>query len=287
MLNKIKILLLLPFSFILKVKTYCLLLFKKRQIIKRNDNPKLIVSLTSYGKRVGRCAPYAIMSALMQKNVIIDKIILTLDKKTWNENNLPWALKKLIGLGVDVLFVEDTKSYTKLLPVLSIYQNSIIITIDDDVYYSSNMVKKLYDEHLRYPDDIITAKARVPVIHDHKINISYKYWREAEYNKEYAYIVPLGYGGILYPPNSLDKEVFNSGIFLKLAPCADDLWFWIIAVISKTRQRVINNRNIVYYPIDFMYQKINKGSALAEYNIHSNNNDRQVQALIDYYNLKL
>lgn len=285
MINKIKILLLLPLSFILKIKTYCLLLFKRRQIINRNDNPKLIVSLTSYGKRVGRCTPHAIMSVLMQKNIIIDKIILTLDKKTWNENNLPWALKKLIRLGVDVLFVEDTRSYTKLLPVLSIYQNSIIITIDDDVYYSSNIIKKLYDEHVCYPDAIIATEARVPVIHDHTISISYKYWPEAEYNKEYAYIVSLGYAGILYPPNSLNKEVFNSSVFLKLAPFADDLWFWIITVISKTRQRVINNRDITYYPIDFIYQKTHKGSALIEYNIY--NNDRQVQALIDYYNLKL
>jgi hypothetical protein len=217
--------------------------------------------------------------------VIIDKIILSLDKNTWCLENLPWSIKKLSQLGVEIRFVDDIGSYIKLLPVLSIYESSVIVTVDDDIYYSNNLIKRLYDEHLVYPNSIISGRAKVPNIIGERIISSYKYWTTAKVNYNYSYILPLGYSGVLYPPNSLSAEVFNRNVFLKLAPSADDLWFWIMGIKNGSKTRVINDTTLVYYPIDLLYQITHKNAALSDINVKMCKNDNQLKSLIDYYGI--
>jgi hypothetical protein len=275
-------------AYFLKIRTYFHLLFKTKKIINSNtEEPHLIVSLTSYGRRVRKCAQYSIMSVLMQKDIIIDKILLTLDKDNWNQNNLPWAIKRLSQLGVEILYVEDVRSYTKLLPALSLYPNSVIITIDDDIYYSNNLIKELYNAYKLNSQTIISTKAKVPKIVEGKLIPSYKDWVLAKDDDNCSNILSLGFGGILYPPNVLSSEVFNYAVFSKLAPTADDLWFWVMSILAGTKHIVINNSQIIYYPADLIYQYFHKNSALAHDNIEKNKNDEQLQLLIDYYNITL
>jgi hypothetical protein len=243
--------------------------------------------LTSYGRRVRQCAQYAIMSIFMQKGVIIDKVLLALDKDNWNQDNLPWAIKKLSQLGLEILYVEDIKSYTKLLPALSLYPNSVIVTIDDDIHYSTNLIKELYKAHKMNPQAIISTKAKMPKTIDGKLIVSYKEWAIIENKDNCPYLFPMGYGGVLYPPKALNSEVFNNTVFSKLAPTADDLWFWIMSLLAGTKHTVIDDSKIILYPIDLIYQYFYKNSTLAHDNIGKNKNDEQLQLLIDYYKINL
>jgi hypothetical protein len=281
----IKTVFLLAIALFFKVLTYYCLLFKIKKI-SPTVNPHLIVSLTSYGRRVHKCVQYAVMSVLMQKNVIIDKIVLSLDKNNWNQDNLPWAIKRLSQLGVEIMYVEDTKSYKKLLPALFAYPDSVIITIDDDIYYSNNLIKELYQAHKYNPHTIISSKAKSPYIVDDKI-IPYKNWGIVKYTDNYSGISPIGYGGVLYPPGALNKEVFNYPVFSKLAPTADDLWFWIMSLLEGTKHIVINDSKITLYPTDLIYQCFHKNSALAHDNVINNKNDVQLKSLIDHYKITL
>ena len=61
--------------------------------------PDLVVSLTSYGARVKRCAPYAVYSVLKQ-DVRPYKVILWLDETKWSMNNVPKLMKRLIRSGL-------------------------------------------------------------------------------------------------------------------------------------------------------------------------------------------
>jgi hypothetical protein len=275
-------------AYYFKMKTYILLFFLKKRIIEFNDNPHLIVSLTSYGRRVYSCVHFAIMSILLQKNITVDKVILTLDKNNWNPDNLPWSLKKLIKLGVDIFFVEDLKSYKKLIPVLSKYGDSIIVTIDDDYYYSENLIKKLYDKHQEKPNAIICNWAYVPEFID-DCPVPYLSWEKLDYKKQnsYKYIFPLGCAGVLYPAGTLPEEVCNREIFFKLAPSNDDLWFWIMAILAGTKHFMIDNNDVVLYPTDLLYQVSHRNSALYYIN-HKDNEDKDdicLKNLISHYNL--
>ncbi len=46
---------------------------------------------------------------------------------------------------------------------------------------------------------------------------------------------------MLYPPHSLDKIVTNKDLFIKLAPSADDVWFWAMALLQGTKYSVIDD----------------------------------------------
>ena len=58
-------------------------------------------------------------------------------------------------------------------------------------------------------------------------------------------IIQTGVGGVLYPPGSLKKEMIDEALFTRLAPTADDIWFWAAAVA--------NGRHII--PVPFGYNK--------------------------------
>lgn len=55
---------------------------------------ELIVSLTSFGRRVNKVVFYTLVS-LLQQTTRPNRIILWIDDKKWNENNLPKSLKNL------------------------------------------------------------------------------------------------------------------------------------------------------------------------------------------------
>ena len=87
------------------------------QLKKNGDASDIIVSLTSYGVRVEDTLPYTLYSLLRQTNMP-NRIIVWLDNVNWSEEKLPDILKKLQSLGVEFYFVEDLRSYKKLIPAL-------------------------------------------------------------------------------------------------------------------------------------------------------------------------
>jgi hypothetical protein len=46
---------------------------------------------------------------------------------------------------------------------------------------------------------------------------------------------------VLYPPNSLYKDVANENLFTELSPTNDDIWFWMMAVLNDTRIKVVKH----------------------------------------------
>ncbi len=51
-------------------------------------------------------------------------------------------------------FCDDIKSYKTLIPTLNIFEGKVIITVDDDIYYSDNMLEEMYKSYLQNPDNI-------------------------------------------------------------------------------------------------------------------------------------
>ena len=41
--------------------------------------------------------------------------------------------------------------------------------------------------------------------------------------------------GVLYPPHTLYSDVSREDLFIRLAPDADDVWFWAMAVLNGTK----------------------------------------------------
>lgn len=250
--------------------------------IKREKGERIIVSMTSYGRRMSSSIVYYSLVSALRQSVQPDKVTLWIDKTKWSEDNLPKKLKKLKSKGVEYKFCEDVRSYTKLVPALKEYPNDIIITFDDDIIYPNNTIKQLYDEYLKHPDAICCLNPlRVRVVDG--IPSKYETWTMFDNNVEDNVMVfPCGVESVLYPPNSLSQQVTDEKLFKSLCPLADDIWFWYCGCQNNTN-RIGIRKTRAAYSFDALYQYFHQGSALTHTNRFEHANDKQFKDLFEYY----
>lgn len=241
------------------------------------------VSLTSYGRRVESVVYYTLVSILKQ-TVRPQRIVLWLDD-SWSFERLPSKLQGLQKYGVEFNFCKDIKSYKKLIPSLNTSADLPIVTIDDDVMYEPKFLESLYKSYLEDPLKIHCTHALKPILKDINHFDTYVKWQDYDNNLQSGYVFPIGEGGILYPPNSLHKDVTNIDLAMSLCPNADDIWFWIMALKNGTKHKVVNLKK-TFYSFDALYQYFHKGSALTHSNAKENKNDIQLKNIIAYYDLK-
>lgn len=253
-----------------------------------DDESDVIVSLTSYGNRVSDTLPYTLYS-LLQQTRMPNRIVVWLDNINWNEENLPHVLKKLQTLGIEFYFVEDLRSYKKLIPALKMFPNNVVITVDDDLYYNEKTVEWLIDAYEGSDKRSVfgTWAYKVRVSDNHYLPYSqWKMGKAGITNGDYSLI---GCGGILYPPHIFDEEVLKVELFMELAPTADDIWFWVMEKRQSIPVRLIPQANgrlhVEVNRIDF-WDPDREGS-LYYINEVNGKNDEQFERLITYYQLSI
>ncbi len=242
---------------------------------------QLIVSLTSYPKRIEE-VKFTIYSLLNQE-VKPDKLILWLATNEFpnKENDLPEELIKFKEYGLTIQWCDITKSYKKLIPALKEYPNSLIVTADDDLFYPTNWLRKLYEEHELYPGDILAHRCR-KIAFDEKRIKKYLDWKILTDKEDAGFLnfFTTG-GGVLFPPNSLNEKVFDTGLYDKLCPTGDDIWFWSMALLNDTKTRVVgdNIHEITYVnpARDILFNK----DTLWSYN--ETHNDKQFENVLNNF----
>ena len=264
-------------------------LIPKLEPLECGNSQRYIVSLTSYGKRLTKTAPYAIVT-LLNQSVRPDKVVLWVANE--DRANVPAIMKKLTEKGLEIRYCEDTRSYKKLIPAIAAFPGDCIITADDDIFYPHNWFEQLMAEHGKNPQKIVCHRAHgITVDEDHN-PLPYGKWNRCiepgKYKTHEPNIFPTGIGGILYPQGCLHENAANKELFTTLAPYADDIWFWAMAVINKNffggerRYAVVENSCMkdLWY-VDVMQQL--SGNALMSYNRSQGGNDRQLAAVIERY----
>ena len=251
---------------------------------KQYGNSEVIVSLTTYGRRLSRV--YLTIESLMQQSMHANRIVLWISEE-FRDQELPMYLQLQMSRGLEVRYCKDIRSYTKLIPSLRAFPNAIIITVDDDLIYDSDVLETLIVPYLKNPNAIYSNR-----IHKMKKNndgtlMSYMDW---EWHAPYAEGTDkmnflTGVGGVLYPPRSLDPEVLNEDVFLDICRYADDVWFTAMALKANTsivKTRTFNVRGEGY--IDNIYVQ---DTALHNQNIDPNNcrNDIQIKAVFKKYDI--
>ena len=204
-------------------------------LTKEKRNPQIIVSLTSFPARIS--TTHLAINTLLRQNVKPDRLILWLaDSQFKNrENDLPQELLKLKDLGLEIKWCEDIKSYKKLIPTLKEFPNDIIITADDDIYYEEDWLETLYNAFEKH-NCIICQRPRRLEFSENKIKVlSSRKTENLDLSKPDYFNQMLGGTGCLYPPKSLHKDVLNSEKALKLLPTNDDIYFWAMAVLNKSK----------------------------------------------------
>lgn len=252
----------------------------------RDGEEKVIVSLTSYGRRVNDVLPFAIYSLLSQ-TYRPDEIVLWLDSDNWSDEKLPKRLVQLKEQGLlTIRYCEDLRSFKKLVPSLNAYPDDIIITVDDDLYCRWNMVERLIEAHRQHPGCIITHRAHRPHVVGNKFT-DYNTWDDSISDEDCGFVFPTGGAGCLYKKEYLYEDTCRKDLFMKLTPLADDVWFYFMGVLNGTKQIVLKRKGFVYIGMDNFYQYFHNHSSLASVNCHENQNDVQIRNTMEYYFLEI
>jgi len=256
-----------------------------RSRLYRNNNANdIIVSLTSYGVRVNDTLPYTLYS-LLQQSYMPNRIVVWLDNVNWNEDKLPEVLKKLQSLGVEFYYVDDLRSYKKLIPALKKFPHNTIITVDDDMYYNNQLIKWLVDANNEYGGKSVIGTWGVVEEMVNGKYLPYSQWKDEVVSGTNPQFSLIGCGGILYPSDVFDDEILKEDVFMKLAPSADDLWFWAMEKRQGIPVRVTPNaRYGLHTPVNRVDAwDPNRGGSLYLINEINGKNDFQLKNLIDYY----
>lgn len=194
----------------------------------------IYVTLTTYGVRLK--SVHKTIASILKQSTLPEKIILWLDEKEFSVKDLPVELSVLLDDKFEVHFCENLRSYTKLVPSLRSFPDKTLITIDDDFVYPNDLLKNLINASQQFPKAVVCARGRVIKYTDGDF-LSYPDWPLVQKNSNifanYC-ILPLGYAGVLYPPGCLDSKVTDSGLFMSVAPHADDLWFKMMGLLANT-----------------------------------------------------
>lgn len=202
---------------------------------------QIIISLTSYPDRMYDLK-YTLYS-LLHQSLKPDRIILWLAREQFpnGENDIAPSLLALLENGLSIMWCEDIKSYKKLIPSLEAFPDAVLVTADDDVYYPENWLESLYNSYLEFPECIHCHRAHRVAISGNGF-VSYQDWEHCTTFAEPTYYAfPTGVGGILYPPAALHKDVSIRESFRRLAPTADDVWFWAMALLNHTKIKTVKN----------------------------------------------
>ncbi|MBO7591925.1 MAG: hypothetical protein J6T00_00950 [Bacteroidaceae bacterium] len=241
----------------------------------------IIVSLTSYGKRIHDVA-FAIES-IMQQSMKANRIILWLDNSFENQR-LPQALLNQQKRGLEIAYCKDLRSYKKLIPALRTYPNDAIITVDDDLLYDYDILEHLMVPYLEHPEYIHSCRGHQMLFdQDHQLH-PYLKWRQnvSELGVVEHYFLTSG-GGTLFPPDSLDYEVFNEDVFMDICPFADDIWINAMAIMKGTIINKVYTRN--KNGEDYILNWESQDTGLYKANVLQNKNDKQIEAVFSRYSL--
>lgn len=168
--------------------------------MKKALNPRIIVSLTSYGDRLNTLS--ICLKSLLNQTKKADKILVYLTDDI-KESHLPSSLLELRDRGIEYRFVPlDLKPHKKYYYAMQEFPDDIIVTVDDDVIYYKEMLSELYKTYLKFPKCIVTGRAHEITFNDDGSIKAYDDWNwcSQKYEQPSMKLLATGAGSVLYPP---------------------------------------------------------------------------------------
>ncbi len=232
----------------------------------------LLVSLTSFEPRFATL--HLTLRSLLNQNVVPDAIVLWIAEDELDL--LPPRVRRLEGSGVIIKGCPDIRSYKKLIFALQDYPDSFIATADDDVFYGPAWLGTMVEAINPEERVIVCHRAhRIAVEEDGQI-ASYLSWpmdvQDEAARQPSVDLLPIGVGGILYPPGCFGAEVLDQDKFWRFSPAADDLWFYWMARNAGSTHKKVGGK----FP-EILWPTFDLGN-LAGHN-WAGGNDRQIQNL--------
>lgn len=196
---------------------------------------RVIVSLTSFPKRLATL--HLVIESILRQSVKPDKVVLYLTKSQVPDvEKLPRKLLDCRKRGLEIKLCDDEiRSHTKYFYAMQEFPDDIVITVDDDLFYRSDLVATHLMNADKYPGCVIAnwVKRIIPG------KTKYTEWPDASGKEpvKSKNMLILGVSSVLYPPHSLHRDAFNVENIRELTLTADDVW--ITAMLLKQGTNVV------------------------------------------------
>jgi len=259
--------------------------FSSRKVGVKKDvedgNEFLIVSLTTFPARINKV--WLTIETILRQKVKPDKVLLWLYEGEFNgKASLPKNLLRLEKRGLEIRFCkENLKPHKKYFYTMQEYHEANVITVDDDMFYPSDLIENLLKYHGKYPESIICTITRQIKLEGKSI-LPYREWNYLKTNSEPDFKnLTMGGGGTLFTAKSLHTNVFNIEELEKLALKADDLWLKVMSLKNNTKVVSMAGE----YPRFFIPIIQKDDVRLMDTNIGEGQNDKVFFELMNYYKI--
>lgn len=236
---------------------------------------QLFVNLTSFPPRFDDL--HLTLKSLLLQKTQPDQIILWLYEP--DIEKLPNSTLDLQKYGLLIKgYPTDIRSYKKIVPALESYPDAFHVTADDDIYYRPEWLSELVQAYTGNSNEIIALRVHQIIKNKAGAILPYNLWpKKVLTNQSSMELFATGCAGIFYPPGCLHRETTNHSLFMKLAPNADDIWFYWMAVINHSAIRVIgSNQKLI------TWKSSKKSNLLALNKDPVTGNDAQFNNVRDY-----
>ena len=196
-------------------------LFPEYKINSFKRQKKIIVSLTSYKHRLKKLN--LVLESIFNNTMKPSKIVLSLYKD--DILFLTQYLKDMISnKSIELIVTDiDLKSHNKYFHVMKKYRDYAIITIDDDIIITNDLIETLYNSYLKYPNCIHSRSVDKIITDNNNEVLSYSKWLKQytfELNPSFYLFAESG-RGTLFPPNILNISDENIDEIFKCITAAD------------------------------------------------------------------
>ncbi len=261
----------------LRYREFCTVKKHDYETMKRLVSRRLIVSMTSFPGRIALIPK--VLESLQDQRKKADEIILWLAQEQFPglEKDLPEELLRLVDeKKLTIRWCDDLKPHKKYFYALQEYADDLVVTVDDDLLYSRDLLSSLYASYLLYPDAVSAVRVHLMMVSEEKQIMSYQTWIQETDECIYVPSIQLmatGGAGTLYPPNLFRKEFFDRDAIRENSLLADDLWL-------KAMQLVSDVPVVLARPFEpLKYLDGSQEEALHQINVSRNQNDVQLQKI--------
>lgn len=247
------------------------------------DGRQVIVSLSTFGPRLQETATS--IECIMEQTQPANRIVLWLGREMEAEKEfMPASIRRLMKRGLEIRYTDDIGPATKLIPALKAFPEDVIITIDDDMLYETDIIDRLVVAHKRWPNAVCAARIdRISAVGKDSLELIYNDAAELYLTSEpLMRPMGLGCGGVLYPPHSLHSDVMDVELMLKLAPTSDDLWFKVQALRNGTPLMPVSDSDPTHDTL-VDCRRYRRSLALWTMNMYGGRDQKHLQALCRQY----
>ena len=265
-------------------REFCTVRKHDYRAMKQLSDRKVIVSLTTFPDRIRTI--HLVLESIFAQTRKPDEIVLWLaeDEFPQKEAELPQELLEHIShKRVSLRWCPDLKPHKKYFYAFREHPEEIVVTIDDDVLYSADMLEVLYKSYLLHPNAVSAHRVHLMLISEQGEILSYRKWiheLSACLHQPSMQLMATGCAGILYPVYLLRKEFLDVDAVCKTCLFADDLWLKAMELLSDVpvvAARVCSELQFVPGTQEKTLQKVN---------VLKDQNDAQLKQIISWLDEK-